>query len=207
MDLDDMKNTWSELNDELARKQKLSDAHILQMTQRKSSSRLNRLVYFELFGTLISLMMFVYLLFNFHRLDNWLTLTGGAYLIFILLLSFGMTFTLIKKIKRVNILTTSYHQTVLDFTSLKKTLGLYKRFSIVINIISPFMILPVASKLFFDKNILADLDGFWEGIAASFIILPIILFSLIYFYRFNIRKVGKTLKEYGDQMAHKEEKN
>lgn len=199
MDLDDMKHTWSELNEGLAQRQQLSDERILQMMKRKSSSRLNRLIYFELFGTVVSIAMLIYLLLNFHRLNNWLNITGGYYLISILLLSFIMTYRVIKKIRQVNIVSNSYQQTVSDFSSLKKTLGVYKRFSIFINIISPFMILPVASKLFFDKDLLQNLNAFWEGLAVSFIILPLILFLLFYFYKFNIRKAGEALKGYEDQ--------
>ena len=193
MDLDQMKNTWAELSNGLSQKAKVHDRQILELIQRKSSSSLNRIVYLELLGIVVTLVMLGYLLINFHKLDNWLTIGGGIILVVILAISLFMGSNIILQIRKVDVLNNSYQQALTNFGKLKRLLKLYKKLGIALNILMPFIILPVVSQLFFGKNLLNDLAEFGEGLIVSFLLIPLVLYLLITYYKKLISKAKSAL--------------
>ncbi|MDN5201940.1 hypothetical protein QQ008_11215 [Fulvivirgaceae bacterium BMA10] len=195
MELENMKAIWAEMSQELEKQKKLTDKIILKMTQQKSRSGLNRIINMEIFGMIVTAIMLVYLLINFGKLDNWLTIGGGVGLILLLLLALIMGTIIVKAAKKIDVVKNNYHQTLTDFADFKKILGFYKKLSIVMNILIPFLILPVVSFLFFDRDLLFDLQEFGMGLIFYFILMPPLLYLIIRFYRKNVSKIREALDD------------
>jgi hypothetical protein len=195
MDLENMKDTWQQMSQELENQKKLTSEIILKMTNEKSSSRLNRIVNLEIFGNIISWMMLFYIIINFDKLTSWLSLTGGIGTSIILIIGSFMSLIIIKKAKDIDLLKNSYVETLRRFDSLRKTLRLYKKLSIYLNIIMPFLILPLFSAIFLEKDLLENMEEFKNELIASFLLIPPILYLIIRYYSKNISKVKEALDE------------
>lgn len=193
MDLDQMKNTWSELSDGLSKSTKLQDEEILKMIHRKSTSRLNRIVYLEVFGSIVTVAAITYLAFNFYKLDNWLAIIGGVATILVFLVALLLSANIIRKARRVDLLKSSYQQTIDNFNELRKTLKLYKTISIYLNVFLPFLFIPVMASMFLGKNLLEDLEVFGKMLLASFLLIPPVFYLLIRFYKKNVREAKQAL--------------
>lgn len=198
MDLDNMKKTWQEASEFRAQDSLLHEDMIRRITHEKSSSRLQRIIVLESSGLVLAVGMLMYLSLNFNRLDTWLNQLGGYGTMAILLISIAMGIRLIRQASKINIKKNSYSKTLEDFGAFKKSLGFYKRMSIVISIFIPFMLLPVLATLWAGKDLLTDFAEYQEGLLLSFILIPIILYTIFYFYRKSIRNIGKAFKEMED---------
>jgi len=195
MNLEEIKNTWDEMSDIRSHDTFLDEESIRRITHEKSSSRLRRIIFFESLGMVMAVGMIVYLLLNFHKLDNWLNLLGGYGTLAILIISIGLGIKLIREASSINISKNTYKKTLDDFARFKKSLGFYKRISILINVVFPFLLLPVFSTLWLEKNLLEDLVEFGTGLILSFLLIPILFYFIIRFYKSNISKVSKAFKD------------
>lgn len=195
MELEQMKAIWSDMSARLDRQQEVTDQLILEMAQKKSGSRLGRIIAMEAIGIVVSLVMLAYLLLHFRELDNWLTFTGGLITVFIFLLGVAMSGIIIQKSKGIDLTKNTYQQTLEKFKSLKRTLGFYKKLSIVINVILPFFLLPVVFKLFLDQDLLEDFTAYGWALLTCALITPPVLFLIIRYYRKNIKQVSKAIQE------------
>lgn len=199
MDFDSMKETWLKMSEDLEKQKKLTSEIILKMAHEKSSSRLNRIIRLELFGCAVAVGMLVYIFINFARLDNWLTITGGFGTTAILIAALLMSANIIKKARKIDVLKTTYSDIISDFQDLTKTLGLYKRISIALNVVMPFLLLPLFAKLIADKDLLTDLDEFKENLIITFILVPPILYIIIRYYAKSMSKVKQAIHELKDR--------
>ncbi|MEM6802225.1 MAG: hypothetical protein AAF696_12525 [Bacteroidota bacterium] len=195
MDWEEMQHTWQEMS-ELRREEHLVDEKYLRkLTHRKSLSGLYRIAIYELTGILVSLVMLSYLIFNFHKLNTWLDLLGGYGSLVILIFSLVLGARLIWRIFQIDIRRNSLSATLKDFSRFKKSLGFYKNMSVYISIILPFFMLPLLANFFFGKNILEEWENWLSALMYSFLLLPIIFYFIIRFYKRNIRQVNEALAE------------
>ena len=195
MDLEQMKHTWEEMSEQRAARSFLSDEQIRRITHERSSSGLNRIIFFESVGLIMTLAMLAYLLLNFHKLENWLELLGGYVTLAILIISIYLGVRLVRQMLRVNVQKNTYSKTLQYFQAFKKSLGFYKKMSIAVSITMPIFLLPVISRLWFEKNILDNWWDYGESLLVGFVLLPFFLYGIMYFYKKNVSRVSKALKE------------
>jgi hypothetical protein len=69
MELDDLKNTWDNQSNK-EEQQNLTSKLIDQMTQEKYNSKINKIAYPEIIGSLICLIAIIYIGINFYKLDS-----------------------------------------------------------------------------------------------------------------------------------------
>lgn len=194
MELEQMKAVWTDMSARLDRQQAVTDQLILKMAQEKSSSRLGRIILMETMGIIFSVGLLVYLLFHFQELDNWLTFTGGVVTVLVFLVSTIMGWRITEKARKIDLAKHSYQQTLEDFRSLKRTLGFYKKLSIVVNIILPFFFLPVVFKIFLGKDLLDNFAAYGWALLSCALLTPPMLYLIIKYYRRNISQVSKAIE-------------
>lgn len=199
MELEQMKAIWSDMSTRLDRQQEVTDQLILKMAHEKSSSRLGRIIIAESLGIVFTAILLILLVSRFDQLNNWLTITGGIVTILIFLLSIAMGGRIIQQATKINLVTQTYQQNLANFTALKKTLGFYKRLSIIINIIMPFFLLPVVFQLLLDKDLLQDFASYGWALLLTGLITPVALYFIIRYYRRNMAQVSKAIRETEDR--------
>lgn len=195
MDLDKMKEIWSEMSDQLEKQKKLTNQIILKMTQERSKNRLNKLINFEIIGSIISMSLIILIVVNFDKLDNWLMLTAGIVSIIIFVVSTLMSLNFIKKAKKIDVVKNSYKQTLKDFATCYKTYQIHMKLSTILGIAMVFVFLPVMAKILSNKDVLSDLEEFWESLIACSIILPVVWYIIYKFYSRNMEEVNRLLKD------------
>lgn len=195
MELEQMKAIWSDMSTRLDRQQQLTDELILKMAQERSNSRLSRIIRMEGIGAIFSAVILGLLLFHFHRLDNWLNITGGIVTALVLLLSIIMGRRIIQQARKINLLENTYQQTLNDFEALKNLLGFYKKLSIAINIVLPFFMMPVIFKLMLGKDLLEDFASYGRSLLLFGLITPPVLYLIIRYYRKNISQLSRIIRD------------
>lgn len=198
MELEQMKDIWSDMSSRLDRQQEVTDQLILKLAHERSSSRLGRIIMAESIGIVLTSVFMIMLLLRFHKLTNWLTISGGIFTILIFAISILMGWRIVRQAKSINLATRSYQQTLADFNALKKTLGRYKRLSIRINLVMPFFLIPVVFQLALGKDILQDFASYGWGLLLTGLIAPAMLYLIIRFYRRNMSEVGKAIETIED---------
>jgi len=195
MDLDEMKLAWSDMSVQLEQQKKLTDEVIFKMTQEKSSSRLGRIIMAETSGVFISIAALFYVLANFYKFDNWLEITGGIGTLAILLLGIVFGLRIISQANRIDLTKHDLKTTLSLFKAFKSSLGFYKRLSIITNIIGPLFVFPAAFALFTDKDLLENPSAAITGLIAAMVIVPVVLYFIIKFYKKNIGAVSTAFKD------------
>ena len=195
MELEEMKAVWKNLSDQIEQQKKVSSKIILEMTNERSKSRLNNIILTESVGILVTVIGLGYLFVNFHKLDNMFTLIGGIGISLVFGLSLVMGFIIIKKGRSIDIAKNSVMDTLRNFSDLRKILHLYKKISIPIYVVIPFFLIPVISKILYNKDVLVDSSEFWTGIIAAAVLMPIAWYLIYFFYYKNIKKVKELFND------------
>ncbi len=195
MDLDKMKEIWSEMSDQLEKQKKLTNQIILKMTQERSNNRLNKLINFEITGAIISVGFIVLVLVNFDKLDNRLILTAGIVSIIIFVVSTLMSLNFIKKAKKIDVVKNNYKQTLIDFAACYKTYQINMKLGTILAVVLVLIFLPVVAKILSNKDILSDLEEYWESLIACILILPVVWYLIYKFYSRNMETINTLLKD------------
>lgn len=198
MDLDEMKTTWSEMDKGLKMNEEPDEVEILKIIQKKSVSSLNRIIHAEGIGSVITLIGIGYIIANFGKLQNWLDITAGIGTVVILIIAAMCGFLIFITGAKIDVINDSSEAIVRKFAGFKKLLSSYKKLTIVIYIIMPFLIIPLFTALTLEKSLLDDLEKFGKGIIASFVILPAIWLLIFWFYRRNINRISQFVKKIKD---------
>jgi len=195
MELEEMKSVWSTMSVELDKQKKLTSDLILKMAHEKSNSRLGRIIFAESVGSVVALAAAIYVLTNFDRFNSTFNVIAGAGTVALLIISVIMAIFLIRKARMINILNDTYTEAITHYRELKKMLRFYKRFSMVMYFIMPFILLPVVSLLVIGKDLSTDTGELLEVLLACVIVLPISWFLVMWFYKSNLRKVSSAFKD------------
>lgn len=84
MELDNLKKSWFEVNNQTENQPKLTPKKIEQMTQKKYNSNIRKVVYPEVGGALVCLTGAAFIAYNFNKLDTGLLQSTGIASIFLL---------------------------------------------------------------------------------------------------------------------------
>lgn len=194
-ELDNLKTIWSEMSEKLDRHKQLTDQLILQMAHERSSSRLQRIITMESVGVVLVVIFLIALVSRFHRLDNWLQISGGILSVLTFIISLIMGLRIISQARRIDLTRNNYQQNLEHFSAFKRTLRFYRRLSIVLNILLPFFLLPVVFKLFLDKDLLTDPASFGSALLAFALITPVVLYLVIKYYGRQVSRIKEALNK------------
>ncbi len=199
MELEEMKSAWKELSTELEKQKKLTNDIILKMAHKKSASRLSRIIYAESIGSVITLAAVIYLISNFHKLNDWLSLASGVLVAVVFMASILMSMKIVFQSRKIDLIGSSLSRVIENYNALRNTLRIYKKVSMAFYVFIPFIMLPVFSALFLDKSLLNRLDEFVEVIIASALILPVSWWLVLRFYKSNMSKVSEAIRDIKEQ--------
>jgi hypothetical protein len=188
MELDDLKNTWEDLNNHAAKQQNLTFKMIDQMTQTKYNSKLKKIAYPEITGVIICLMGASFIGLNFYKLDN--TFLQGVAIASILLL---LTLSIISllSLQQINMpadINKPYTETLRKFAVQKIQFHKLQKINITLSYLLLVTIIILFSKFFAGKDI-TDSKYFWIfSFSAGYIFL-------LFYSRWVLRHYNKTLRQ------------
>ena len=176
MELEEMKTLWQEMSQQVAQQKQLTDTLIMEMTQQKYSQKFSKIAIYESLGAIICFIAAIYMIFNFNKLDTWYLMACGIFMISYLLTLPIFVLRSLKTIKSLNITNKSYKQTIVGFAKAKKQLLLVQKLGIYVNFILFLTSIPLAAKLFNNKDIFLVGGSIWQGV---FIVVVAVLMIFV----------------------------
>ncbi len=201
MELEEMQSIWSELSGQLEKQKKLTDKMIIMMTQDKFRSKINKIAYPELLGTIICFGSAILILMNLNKLDNWYNMISGIVSLLILIILPILSLTSINRMRKVEIATNNYKETLLSYAKRKKQFQTVTKWGYYLGFILMFTIMPITTKILNNKDLFSETKRVWPFlIAIPLAIVFFIVFSkwVMKFYNKNINSAESLIKELED---------
>ena len=194
MELDDFKNTWDNQRNE-AHQQNLTFKIIDQMTQSKYNSKINRIAYPEIIGSLICLFGTIFIGLNFYKLDNIFLQSVGIVSILLLLTLSVVSFLSLRQLKKTNDFSKPYAETLKMFALQKLEFYKLQKINMTLSYLLLVTVIILLSKFFSGKDI-TDSKYFWT-FSFSFGYIFLLFFSkfVTRFYKTTLRKSEELLQE------------
>lgn len=178
MNVEDLQSTWAEMGQELEKQKKLTHEIIIQMTQIRYQSRLQKIANYEGIGAVICFVIALVILFNFSKLDTWyLQLCGLITLIFLLVLPV-LVLRSIQSMKRIDISQGRYVDNLMAFNKARNQFLFIQRLGIGLGFGLIITILPVASKILNNRDLFLE-SRVWLWY------VPLMVVFLIFFSRWG----------------------
>ena len=194
MELDDFKNIWDNQSNETQQKN-LTIKAIDQMTQSKYNSKINRIAYPEIIGSIVCLSAIIFIGINFYKLDNIFLQGVGIASILLLLTLSVVSFLSIRQLKKANDFSKPYAETLKIFTTQKLEFYKLQKINLTLSYLLLVTVIILLSKFFNNRDI-TDSKYFWV-FSFSFGYIFLLFFSkfVTRFYKNTLRKSEELLQE------------
>jgi uncharacterized membrane protein len=195
MELDDLKNTWEDITNQVKKQENLNSEMIDQMTKNKYYSSLKKVAYPEITGVIICLVGAAFIVLNFSKLDT--TFLQGVGIISILLLLTLSAFSLIslRQFNMTGDVNKPYAETLKDFAVQKIRFHKFQRINVTLSYLLLVTIVILLSKFFSGKDITGS-KYFWT-FSFSFGYIFLLFYSkwVLKYYNKTLRQAEDLLKE------------
>lgn len=196
MELEDMQAAWSQMSQELEKQKQLTDEIILKMTQQKYTSQWNKIFTAEKIGGVICYIAAIALLFNFSKLDTLGLQISGGLSVFILAILPILSLKTIRAMKRVNVTTMNYKETMETYANGKKNFVNFQKLNIGLSFVFMLLTVPVSAKLFNGENLFETLDPkLGIAIPFMFVFFGLLVWVMIRCYKSILRNSERILHE------------
>ncbi|MCX2454275.1 hypothetical protein OQX61_23590 [Pedobacter sp. PLR] len=167
MELEEMKSLWEEMSDKVEKQKKVTDSLVLKMTRVNYSSKINKLILYEMMGALVCLVAVIFILLNFSKLDTWYLLGCGLVSVIIIVFLPLFSFKALCRMRAINISGNDYKQTLMAYSKGKIQFLLVQKASLYFGAILLVCLLPVMGKLIAGYDFFKVTD-IWFVYALSF---------------------------------------
>jgi len=194
MELDDLKSTWDNRGKN-AQQQHLTSIIIDQMAQKKYNSKIKRITYPEIIGSIICVATVGYIGFNFYKLDTTFLQGVGVTSIFLLLALSAISYLSLKQLAIAEDLSKPYAETLKIFATQKLRFYKLQKLNITLSYLLLVMVIILLSKFFSGKDI-TDSKYFWT-LSFTFGYIFLLFFSRFVsrFYKNTLRQSEELLQE------------
>lgn len=194
MELDDLKNTWDNQSDK-TQQQNLTFKIIDQMTQTKYNSKINRIAYPEIIGSVICLIATIFIGLNFYKLDTTFLQGVGVISILVLLTLSVVSFLSLRQLKMTNDFNKPYAETLKILATQKLEFYKLQKINMTLSYLLLVTVIILLSKFFSGRDI-TDSKYFWT-FSFSFGYIFLLFFSkfVIRFYKNTLKKSEELLQE------------
>jgi len=199
MDIEEMKALWSEMSDQLEQQKKLTNEIIMSMTQERYTNKFRTISNYERVGAIICFGMGLHILFNFWKLDTWYLQACGIFTLAVLFILPILVLNSLKKIRNLNITTTNYKETMINYSKAKRNLLKLQRFGVFLSFILMFAVSGVFAKIWSNKDFFMVERNIWANLFIVFAIFFVVLCSY-----WGLRAYGKVTNSAEDVLSELE---
>jgi len=194
MELDDFKNTWNTQKDK-STQPNLTSKLIDQMTQKKYHSKINRIAYPEIIGTLICLLAAIYIGINFYKLDTAFLKGTGIVSILVLLILSVISMLSLRQLKMGKDFNRPHAETLKIFATQKLAFYKLQKINVTLSYLLLVTIIILLSK-FYSGTDITNSKYFWTfSFAFGYIFLLFFSKYVTRFYKNTLRKTEELLHE------------
>ena len=199
MNVEDLQAIWTEMSEELEKQKKLTHEIIMQMTQQRYKSQLQKISNYEGMGAVLCFIIGIGLLVNLNRLDTWYELMCGIFTVVFLLVYPFLSLGSIRAMKRININEGKYADILKAFTKARNNFLLVQRIGIGLGFVLIVTVLPVATRIIKGEDIF-QATGVWIWYTPFMLVLAILISRWGYrHYKRITKSAGNILRELEEQ--------
>jgi len=188
MELNELKNTWDDLQKQAGKQQNINVKMIDKMTQAEYNNSMKRIAYPEIFGTLICLMGVVYMVIKFDKL-NTLFLQGlGVTILLLLLILPAISLTMLWQLAKTGNVAQPYAETLKNFATQKIRFYKFQKLNALLSYILMVAFIILFPRFFGGKS-LHDNKYFWT------LMIPVGYIFLYFFSKWVLKSYKKTLDQ------------
>ena len=152
MELDDMKNLWTEMSIKLEGQKKLTDKMIMMMTQERYQRKLSKIRTPELVSTVLCFIMVLLILFSLNKFETPYLLACAITSATILSVLPVLSLWAIHQVSRVDIKASNYKEVLLQYALAKRRLLSVQKLSFYLSFVLLVVALPVAVRMMGGKT-------------------------------------------------------
>ncbi len=194
MELNDLKNTWDAQNNN-TEQQNLTSKLFDQMTEKKYKSKIDKIAYPEIIGSLICLITAVIIGINFNKLDTTFLQGVGVLSILLLLTLSIISFISLRQLTMVADLSKPYAEVLEAFAIQKLKFYKLQKINITLCYLLLVTITILLLKLFYGRDI-TDSKYFWIlSFTIGYIFLLFFSTYVFKFYKKTLTQTKELLQE------------
>jgi hypothetical protein len=194
MELDDLKNIWDDQSNK-EQQQNLTTKLIEQMTQKKYNSKINKIAYPEIIGSIICLIAIIFIGLNFFKLDTIFLKAVGIVSILVLLALSTVSLLSVRQLKITKDFNNPYAETLKIFATQKIEFYKLQKINMTLSYLLLVTIIILLSKFFSDKDI-TNSKYFWTfSFSLGYIFLLFLSRFVEKFYKSTLTKTEELLQE------------
>jgi hypothetical protein len=195
MELDDLKNTWNEMDNQVKGKQNLTLKIFDKMSNRKFHSKLYKIILPEILGSLICISSAFFIGFNFDKLDGATYQIIGVIGILVFVMVTAISLLSLQNLNKVGDVGKPYVDTLKDFATQKIKFNKLQKLNLRLSYLQLVIVVLLLPK-FFEKNGITDSKYFYIfSFSVCFIFLLIFSKWVMKSYNKTIRQAEDLLKE------------
>jgi len=195
MELDDLKNTWDELGNQVKGKQNFTIKIFDKMSNRKFHSKLYKIILPEILGSLICISSAFFIGFNFGKLNGATYQIIGLLGIFVFVIVTVISLLSLQNLIKVGDVGKPYVDTLKDFGTQKIKFYKLQKLNLRLSYLQLVIVVLLLPK-FFEKSGITDSKYFYI-FSFSFCLIFLLIFSkwVMKSYNKTIRQTEDLLKE------------
>jgi hypothetical protein len=188
MELDDLKNTWDDLQNKADKQQEITLKMIDKMTQTKYNNRMKSIAYPEIIGTIVCFIGAVYMVVNFNKLNTIFLQSLGVTVLLLLLILPTISLTLLWQFNKTGDVGQPYAETLKKFAAQKIRFYKFQKISALLSYILMVAFIILMPR-FFGGRSLNDNKYFWT------LAIPLGYIFLYFFSKWALKSYKKTLDQ------------
>jgi hypothetical protein len=196
MELDDLKNTWNEIDNQVKGKQNLTLKIFDKMSNRKFKSKMYKIILPEILGSIICISSAFFIGFNFYKLDVLTYQIIGVLGILLFVIVTAISLLSLQTLNKVGDVGKPYVDTLKDFATQKIKFYKLQKLNLRLSYLLLVIVVLLLPK-FFEKNGIADNKVFFYTFSFSCCFIFLLFFSkwVIKSYTKTIGQAEDLLKE------------
>jgi uncharacterized membrane protein len=195
MELDDLKNTWENMSDQVKKQQNLNPKMINEMTKKKFESNLKKIAYPETIGVIICLAGAIFIGLNFSILDTIFLKSVGIVSVILLLALSVISLISVRQLNMRADVNKSYSETLKEFAVQKIRFYKFQKINVTLSYLLLVTTIVLFSKFFGSKDI-TNSKYFWIfSFSFGYIFLSFYAKWVSKYYHNSLRQTEELLKE------------
>lgn len=195
MELDDFKNTWSDMSQKVKINQDYNLKKFDKMNQSKSQSNINKIILTEILGTIVCIGAAIFTAVNFSKLEPIAYQFVGILTILILLILSMLSFMSILPLFKVVDLNKSYVETLKDFANKKRNFFKLQKWNQLLSYGLLVTVILLSTRLFGRNEITESKYFFVFAFTLGYAFFLVFSSWVAKKYKINIQTTEELLKE------------
>lgn len=191
MELDDLKNTWNEMDTQVKEKQNLTLKIFNKMSNRKFHLKLYRIILPEILGSLICISSAFFIGFNFNKLDGAAYQIIGVTGILVFVMVTVISLLSLQNLNKVGDVGKPYADTLKDFATQKIKFYKLQKLNLRLSYLLLVIVVLLLPKLFEKSGITDNIFFYTFSFSSCFIFL-------LFFSQWVMKSYNKTIRQTED---------